>query len=256
MEVMIPQLELQQALQRFTTSFLERVTQGTEALQSSPHPEIRDEALRKALLYASSALEIATGPSAAVNLLDMFVFLHLSRNVLERHWIPTLYGDAGEELDLAFTKAEQELADITIRAVGDAGLSRLTRLVDAWLADNPRAVRVEGIRLADFATAAGAAAEDRALQARGLLSGVKVATEAANQAMVIAERGMFLFNRLPFLWRLHVRLGVRDVLDDALLRVRTGSELARVARFVKSGAYVALLGAATASVFWLRSRRK
>src|SRR5690606_29961129 len=114
-------------------------------------------------------------------LLDMFVFVHLSRTVLETHWIPKLYRDSGAELARAFTKAEQELADITVTAIGEQGLSQLTSIVDTWLADNPGAVRVEKIRLADFASAAGAAAQDRAIQARGLLSSVKVATEAANK---------------------------------------------------------------------------
>lgn len=104
--------------------------------QRSRRAEVREEALRENLLYASSALEIATGPSASVNLLDMFVFVHLSRTVLERHWIPTLYDASGAELDDAFTKAEQELAEITVRAVGPQGLTQLTHVVDNWLADN------------------------------------------------------------------------------------------------------------------------
>lgn len=253
---MIPELELQQELQRFAMRFVDRITQSAETLQSSPRAAVRDEALRKNLLYASAAMEIATGVSARVNLLDMFVFLHLSRRVLESHWIPRLYGDEGAELDDAFTRAEQELAGIVTRAVGERGFARLTNLVDAWLAENPAAIRVEGIRLGDFAATAGTAAADRALEARGLLSGVKVATEAANQAMVVAERALFLLHRMPFLWRLQMRVAMRDTLDDALVRVKTGDETARLARFAKRGTAVALLGAATAGVFLVRMARR
>jgi len=252
---MIPELELQQQLQRFASRFIERTTQCAEELQRSPSAEVRDEAMRKNLLYASSATEIATGPSAAVNLLDMFVFVHLSRKVLERHWIPTLYDQRGAELDEAFTRSEEELTEITLRAVGERGLAQLSNIVDAWVAENPHAVRVENIRLADFAAAAGTAAAERGLEARGLLSGMKFAAEAANQAMVIAERGLFLVHRLPFLWRLQVRLAVREILDDVFVRVKTGDEVANLARFARRGAYVALLGVASMGVLRLSSRR-
>jgi hypothetical protein len=256
MHVMIPESELHQELQRFTTRFVDRIGQCAEALQSSTRAEIREEALRKNLRYASSLLEIATGASAAVNLLDMFVFVHLSRKVLEKHWIPSLYGDNARELDLAFTSAEEELTEITLRALGESELARLTTIVDAWIADNPGAIRVEGIRLADFARAAGTAADDRVLQARGLLSGVRIASEATNQAMVIAERSIFLLHRMPSIWRLQVRLLAVDVLNDAITRLRTGRELPRLARLAKRGAAVAVLGAATVGVLWLRSLRR
>ena len=93
MDEALPPLELQEALQRFTTQFADRVTQATEALERSSPPGVRDEALRKNLLYVSSALEIATGPDPWVNLLDMIVFVRLCRAVLERHWIPEVYGE-------------------------------------------------------------------------------------------------------------------------------------------------------------------
>ncbi len=257
MDTHVSSLELQHELQRFATSFTERITQAAETLQHAADSDVRDEALRKNLLYASSAMEIATGPSATVNLLDMFVFVHLSRAVLERYWIPTTYGEDGRALDVAFTKAEDELREIATRAIGPERVAQLMQIADAWLSDNPGQRRVEGIRLADFAGAAGTAAAERALQARGLLSSMKVATEAANEAMVIAERAMFLFHRLPFLWRLHVRLAVRDVLDDTLVRVATGGEVAAARRVVKRAAYLALAGAAaTAGVVWLRATRK
>lgn len=256
MDVMIPELELQQELQRFATSFIERITQATEALQRSSRSDVRDEAMRKNLLYASSALEIATGPASPVNLLDMFVFLHLSRRVLETHWIPTLYGEGGTPLDTAFTKAEQELDTLARRALGPQGVAQLTDLVDAWIADNPGQTRVEGIRLSDFAAAAGSAAASRVLQAKGLLSSISVASQAGNQAMAIAERAMFLVHRLPYLLRLHVRLAVRDVINDAMLRFKTGDELAGIKRFARRGAAIALLATVSAGMLWLVPRRR
>lgn len=243
MDVLIPELELQQELQRFTTRFLDRIGQAATTLQESQRHEVFEEALRKNLLYASSATEIATGPSAPVNLLDMFVFIRLCRAVLGKYWIPELYGELADELVDAFQTSDAEITDMAIRALGPQRLAQLADLVTAWLADNPGMSRVEGIRLADFSAVAGTAAADRALQAKSLLSGVKVATQAANQAMLMAERGMFLVHRLPFLWRLQVRLGAAEVLNDSLTRVTKGPGVTTIARLAKrSVAAAAVLG--------------
>jgi hypothetical protein len=251
-----PGHELQQTLERFTTQFIDRITQATDALQRSPSASVRDEALRKNLLYASSALEIASGPAPEVGLLDMMVFIHLSRSALETHWIPKLYGELGSELAEVFARSEEELAQVATEVLTAEQRRQLTQLVDTWLAENPDQVRVEGIRLSDFAATAGTAAAERAPQTRGLLSSVKTATQAANQALVLSERAFFLVHRLPFIWRLQVRVGARQLLGDILTRLSEGPDAllvqwTRQARRLARGA-VLTLGAvgATAFVFW------
>jgi hypothetical protein len=244
--------ELTQELQRFTTRFTDRIAQATEVLEHSPNRRVRDEALRNTLNYMSSALEIATGPDAEIDLLDMVVFMRLCRTVLDKHWIPTLFGGAGRELAEAFATSEAELVDIAERALGAPRTAHVIDLVSAWLADNPAQVRVEGIRLADFASGAARAAADRTLEAKGLLSGVKTATAAANQAMVLAERGLFLLHRMPTVWRVQARLAAREVLGDAIAQVSEGPDaplvkLAHRARVVALGAAITV---AAGAIMW------
>jgi hypothetical protein len=224
MDATAPELELQQELERFTTQFSDRITQATATLERSGRDGVSDEALRKNLLYVSSAIEIATGPDPEINLLDMLVFIHLSRTILERHWIPRLYGQQGAELGEVFAKAEQELSNVADRAIGAAKREQVIALVDSWLAENPAQIRVEGVRLADFSAAAGSAAAERSLQVKGLLSSVKLAARTANQAMLLSERGLFLVHRLPFLWRLQARLAAREMMSDAVARLTEGPQ--------------------------------
>jgi hypothetical protein len=240
-EETLPALELQEALQRFTTQFTDRVAQATETLERASPPGVRDEALRKNLLYVSSALEIATGPDPEVNLLDMIVFVRLSRAVLERHWIPEVYGERGADLGQVFARAEQDLQGMAEQALTPAQRGELASLVDAWLAENPAQVRVEGVRLAEFSAAAGSAAAQRAIRARGLLTSVRTASHAANQAMLLAERGLFLLHRMPFLWRLQARLAARDVVSDAVAQLSEGPD-APVARLMQGARRAALRG--------------
>ncbi len=254
-----PELELQQELQRFVTQFTDRITQATATLERSLRPSIRDEALEKNLLYVSSAMEIATGPTAEINLLDMIVFVRLSRTVLERHWIPELYGEEGADLVEVFARSERELWSVAERAMSPEQREQLAALIEAWLAENRAQVRVEGVRLADFSAAAGAASE-RALQARGLLSSVKKATQAANLALLLSERVLFLFNRMPFLWRLQARLGAREMLGDAVAQLSEGPQApitrltGQAQHLMRRGlTYVALLGGGGMLLWWLGS---
>jgi hypothetical protein len=254
--------ELTQELQRFTARFTDRIAQATEVLERSPTPRVRDEALRNTLGYISSAIEIATGPYAEIDLLDMIVFVHLCRKVLSSHWIPALYADAGSELADAFAKSETELTEIAERAIGPSRTADASGLVDAWLAANPEQVRVEGIRLADFASGAAHAAAERMLEAKGLLSSVRTATEAANQAMLLVERGQFLLHRLPTVWRFQARLASREILADSIAQVATGPEApltkmaVRARHLATSGATImALLGVGVMAAAMVLSRR-
>ena len=240
--------ELIQELQRFTTRFTDRIAQAAEGLERSPRPQVRDEALRKTLGYVSSAIEIATGAHAEIGLLDMLVFVHMCRTVLDKHWIPTLYGEEGRELSDAFARSEAEISSIADRALGASRSENVASLVDTWLADNPAQVRVEGIRLADFASGAARAAADRMLEARGLLSSARTATEAANEAMLLVERALFLLHRMPSVWRFQARLAAREIVGDSIVQVTRGPEapLVKLGQLARAGAVAAaLLGVGT-----------
>lgn len=250
--------ELQEELERFTTRFCDRVTHAAAVLELSEREEARDAGLRQALRYVSSAMEIATGLAPQVNLLDMITFVHLSRSMADRYWLPEVYGSDGVELSQALADAERELTDLAIRELGEGAYDQVVALADGWLAANPGSTRVEGVRLADFSAEAGAAASARASQARGLLASVKTATRTANQAMVLSERGLFLFHRLPFLWRLQARLAAREMLRDALeiIAQRTARFMRLARRALLAGGAVATAGTlGTVLVLRARARR-
>lgn len=231
MEETVPEVELQHELQRFVSELSDRLSQATERLGGSPRPSVRDEALRQHLRQVAAAMEIATGPVAHVNLLDMLVFVRLCRVVLERHWIPNVFGTEATQLEEGFVWAERQLGTLAARVLSSEQQASLEGVLHAWLAQNPAQVRVEGIRLADFAGAAGAAAFDGARQSRGLLSSMRSASEAASQALLLSERTMFLVHRLPFLWRLQARVAARELLSDATATLLSGDPESPLPRF-------------------------
>lgn len=221
----VSQAELQESLQRLAGNFTDCMTQAMGDLARSGTPAESDDTLRRALLYASSSLDIATGPLAEVNLLDMIVFIRLCREVFETHWMPEVYGEKGEPVLEAFRASEAELRTVAARVLSAEQLDKLDAFVDQWRRDNPNLFRVEGVRLMDFSVRAGKVEHARAEEASGLLASVRSATQTADQALLIAERGMFLAHRMPFLIRLQARLGSREIVSDAIARMGSPAEL-------------------------------
>jgi hypothetical protein len=223
--------QVQEHVQRQAAQFCERIQQAMSPLEDSPRREINDAALRGCLLYVTSAIEIATGREPDLNLLDLYVFHRLCREAFAQHWIPTVYGELGLEVLATLERSEHDVGDVVSLAFGEAKREELERIVDEWRQDNVGMFRVEGVRLDDFAHHAGRAARQRAERARGFLSSVKTATQTADRAVLLAERGLFLVNRMPFLLRLQSRLAIREITTDLLARLTAlPSELVRPAR--------------------------
>ena len=93
---------------------------------------------------------------------------------------------------------------------------RVLDMVEAWRKRNPKRTNVAAVRLTDFSSHAGDAAVASAEASSGLLSNVKSVTRIADQGLLLAERGVFLVQRMPFLLRLQVRVGAREVTGDAV----------------------------------------
>jgi hypothetical protein len=145
----------------------------------------------------------------------MAVFLRLCREVLVQYWVPEVLGDRGRPFVEAFERSEEQFAGVLGKILNDAQQQQLAELIAAWRRENPDLVRVEAVRLTDFARQAGRVATERSKEVGGFLANVKGATQAADEAILLGERAMFLANRLPFLLRAQVRLATRDVISDA-----------------------------------------
>lgn len=253
------QAELQQSLQRISSQFLGTLSEsGARAVAGAAEPAVRAELLQRLLLNQSSVLDIVTGPSPEANLLDLLVFARLGTDAVERHLLPVL-GETGAPVRDAFAALREDADVLAARVLTPTQSRELDGLVEAWQAAHPEQQRTAVVRLPDFAAlAAGTAA--RAESSRGLLHSVKTATRAADQALLLSERALFLAQRLPFLLRAQVRVTIQEVLRDgtplvaqgeALVERTTGVVLGRVDAMVKRWLlYAAGGGAALVVLFW------
>ena len=211
----ITQAELQQDLQRFTADLMASVSEAGEPLMLA-EPKTRALAMRRILLYASSALDIATESTPELGLLDMIVFVTLSHHVLERHWVPQVLGEEGRPLAAAFGVAEKNVWKLAAKVMNDEQQGRVRRLIDDWIRENPERVRVEEVRFGDFSLVAGRLSAERAAETGGIFGRVEAATRSVDDALLLGERALFLAHRMPFLVRLQARLGASEVMTDAL----------------------------------------
>lgn len=218
------QLELQEDVQRFYSRFVERVVQAYYDQGMRNDVKQGENSLREYLLYESEALKIATGPYPEVNILDMLVFIKLNKVVVRDFWIPKVYGRAGNKLWKAFQVSEKDIETVAKKIMKDKDLEKIDNLVKQWFKDNPGQFRVEKIRLGDFSNIASASSQGPggfldSLSISNLLVGTKGAVKAADQMVLVANRGIFLAQHLPGILRLQTRLGTNEVMDDVSMRM-------------------------------------
>lgn len=218
----ISQAELQRSINRVASQFMCRVNQATLEGWGAP-PRMRTAMTRQQLLYTASALEIASAPLPEANLLDMLVFMTLSRRILEEHWIPQVRGPGARAVSRAFCRSERDVWDLADGVVNRTGRRVLKELMRQWLGENPGNTRVEGVRLLDFCALAGG----EGTRARALLADVMADTGAADEARLLVTRAVFLVHRLPFLLRAQARIGPgRHLAEAASLLARADRLLA------------------------------
>jgi hypothetical protein len=217
----VTQIQIQESLQRFVGVFWDRILQGAEPLMSEKAaPNARILAMRQVLLYTSSSLDIASGRFPEVNILDMLVFVELSTGVLRDYWVPEVFGEDGRPLLAAFERCSEDLDLIAVGVLDKEQVARVHALVQEWRSKNPGQRRVEQLRPFVFASTVGRLSTGSEREASGIIDSVRAATQSADQAVLLAERAMFLSQRMPFLVRFHGRLGLQELIRDGFATLR------------------------------------
>lgn len=221
----VTQAELQQDIERFAERLLDASADAAVPLATTDM-KTREAAVRQVTRYASSVVDIASGATPEINLLDMIVFVRLSRHMLDDYWVPKVFGDKGRPLARAFADGEKDLWTVSGKVLGPDEQAKLRSLIDQWIEAHPDRVRIASTRLSDFSLIAGQLSEQHAKEAGGLFGSVKSATVAADEAVLLGQRAMFVAHRMPFLIRLQARLGASEVVSDSLDRIGEMKSLA------------------------------
>ena len=223
-------VEAQEKIQRFASTFEDRINQVSANLEKEL-PEKAGLILRQHLLYTSSAIEIATGPSAELNLLDMLAFIHLSSDRVKTYWIPQEYGGAGVPLTKVFEQSEGEIWEIISEYTNLNQRAKIRDVLENWKRNNPNQILVERVRLTEAAGVRGKNELAKLTGLSGIFHGVKEAFSAADEGLLMANRALFLLQRYPGIIRLESRLTSEQIIDIGIQKMLdVEGELAKMQR--------------------------
>jgi len=163
----------------------------------SPSPENLRLVRTLMVFSGADAFTIAAGPNPAAAFLDMVVMVTLGRMVFEQHY-SKLHGDEIAPLIEGFKKTEADIWEIGDTVLTKEKQAKLMGLIKAWRRENPEVVVFSRVRFNEFEKfrrLSGAEGEESG----GFFNSVTKATEQVEEAKLLAERGMYLFSRLPLM---------------------------------------------------------
>src|ERR1019366_39483 len=85
-------VEVQEKLLRFADEYFVSMTLGIDKLRRGTNELAPEEALKWKIRFGTETCTIASGPNAVADVLDMTVFVTVTRLALEDYWQPKVFG--------------------------------------------------------------------------------------------------------------------------------------------------------------------
>ena len=216
----LPPAQIQVELMSFTDSYTALLGQAADRMAESI-PEQRQVILQAKIRNIRNAIIIAAGANPVGSLLDMTVMVTLQRQVTEEHWVPQIYGEAGEPFLTALTLLEREIWQLAARALDEEAVEALKELIPEIRARFPDQVLVSSIRASDFAEDRRAAVVQleggtSLLQLFQLdpLASLSPASQELAQTRLLAERFFFWIKRMPVMMNWQMEDMVMDTFSE------------------------------------------
>ena len=160
----------------------------------------------------TAVVNIAVGPNAVENMLDMVVLSSLTRHSVETYWVPEFFG---EELGAGLVDAARVL-DEDIWAIAGEVLTAdqqadLRLLIAEWIEKHPDDINFWEVRFDGF-SGQRAAELEMVQQSGGLLGEVAQTRQTAEQIQQFGERVLYYMQRAPTITRLEAQWAVQDMI--------------------------------------------
>jgi len=206
--------ELEDHVRRFADRYFTRITLAANEVRDSATSAEKKRLMHDWKTVSHAAIvEVAIGPNAVTNLLDMMVLTRLSRLVVENYWIPEHFEkeDVAARFLQTFVDLEEDIWTVADDVLTQQHQDELAYLVDQWHAENPEQYYPWYVRLSNF-SGQRAASLAAVQQSGGLLKEVARAREAAEEIQAFGERVLFYLQRAPALTTNEFESSVNSVL--------------------------------------------
>ena len=210
----IQRQQLEVEIMRYGDRYSARMSLEADRIrEKASTPELRWFASGWKLACQTAVVEIAVGPNAVENLLDMMVLASLTREEVETYWVPEVLGaELGQGLLKASRMLEEEIWEGSKRVLTPAQQDDLRTLIHEWNEQHPDQHYFWSIRFAGF-TDQRAIELQRVEETGGLLGEISQTRETAVEMREFGERVMYYMQRVPNLTRLQAEFGMREVLN-------------------------------------------
>ena len=207
-------VEVQQKLLRFADEYSMRMIAGVDNLRNGTNALSPTKVLETKIQIGSETWAIAAGPNAVADLLDMTVFVTVTRLAIEEYWQPKVFGDSVRPMLEYSRAAETEIWEIAGEVLTPEQAAELHRSITAWHDQNPLPESLVAVRALGFASQIATAAKDDETKPGSVfsllmidpLSGMDPAVREISQTRMFAERALFVTQKMPMLLRWQTEL--------------------------------------------------
>ena len=228
----VTERQLQAEVMAFSDQYSMVIWQAMDELHRSDLPPDKKLAVEyNKLLYTSSAISIAAQPSPVASLLDMITFVRLGHKAAENYWVPEVYGPAGKPLLAAYQRLEEEVWQLAALVLSEQQQDTVRATIDRWQQEHPNQWYVSDVRLQDFSAARGRPVHPFAEESQGVLTSLNQTLMKVDEAMLVADRALFLGERMPRLITLQTELLIDQLTEHPMVYQLAGdfSELQKTA---------------------------
>ena len=206
---------VQQNVLRFADEFFSQMQTGIEKLQRQGRPLATADVLRWKIALGTDICAIASGPNAVANLLDLTVLVSVTRAAAESSALATEFGSSLQPLLEDCRSAEGQAWRLAATVLTEKQQAELRGAIAAWQRQNPLAENILAARSVSISTQLtppeGEATREKPGSVFGLLrldplAGLDPATREIAQSRLLAERALYVTQKMPQLLRWQLEL--------------------------------------------------
>jgi hypothetical protein len=237
-------VDVQEKLLRFADGFFVSMIVNADNLRLGTNAPDPVKVLQWKIMIGSETCSIASGPNAIADVLDMTVFVSITRVGLEDYWQSKVYGESAQPMLEAWRRAETNIWLLASTLLKPAQQAELRQAIADWYRENPSAANGLSARALGFAAQVTKANSANASSASSFynllnidpLSGLDPVTRQIAETRLFAERALFVTQKMPTLLRWQTELVTLNAVDTPAVRqmVTNSTEIAASAdRFAR-----------------------
>lgn len=220
---------LQSSVMALADTSMQRIASEISLARKGATPEQRRDEMVTRLGLSSSIVAIAMQPDAVDALADLLTFTTLTADAQR----VAALGKEADSYEARLLRAlEQNDADawhVAERWVNEPTRIAFREHILSWKGSRSSAAEVAFVRLADVKRAGSTSVESDS----GLFDSLHAATEQFDQTRMLAERSLFLAQRMPFLMRLQAEVYTGNALATKEAQ-QTQAQLDRMSSIMES----------------------